>query len=233
MRILTALTLAAGLISTAASAQKVSTAQLIEMARTHAPGLEQALRDTLTDANIQKGAAAAGDMGEFVWAVTADKQPNLVISAPRTGDAPPVAATRVGGLWVYQRKLKTGTAYRYTWLVDGRAIGGANDLAAFGPDSYAQPGAPQGKLSGPMALESKVYPNMKANVWYYVPAQWDGSTPLPVEIWGDGQMYTGPRLDSHRGARDPRQSHRAEAHSADGQRIHSTRDGRRAESALD
>jgi hypothetical protein len=197
MRILTALTIAA-LTSTIASAQKVPTAELIQMAKNHAPGLEQALRDTLTDANIQKGAAAAGEMGEFVFAVTADKQPNLVISAPRTGDAPPVAATKVGGLWVYQGKLKTGTAYRYTWLVDGRAIGGTNDLAAFGPDSYAQPGAPQGKLSGPMALESKIYPNMKANVWYYVPSQWDGSTPLPVQIWGDGQFYTARRPDQYR-----------------------------------
>src|SRR5579862_7361715 len=160
-------------LTSMASAQKVTTAELIQMAKTHAPGLEQALRDTLTDANIQKGAAAAGEMGEFVFAVTADKQPNLVISAPRTGDAAPVAATKVGGLWVYQGKLKTGTAYRYTWLVDGRAIGGTNDLAAFGPDSYSQPSAPQGKLSGPMVLESKIYPNMKANVWYYVPSQWD------------------------------------------------------------
>jgi enterochelin esterase-like enzyme len=202
MRIHTTLTmtgaLALAFLSSTASAQKVSTAQLLEMAKNHAPGLEQVLRDTLTDANIQKGAAAAGELGEFVFAVTADKQPNLVISAPRTGDAAPVAATKVGGLWVYQGKLKTGTAYRYTWLVDGRAIGGTNDLAAFGPDSYAQPGAPQGKLTGPMVLESKIYPNMKANVWYYVPAQWDGSTPLPVQIWGDGQFYTARRPDQYR-----------------------------------
>jgi hypothetical protein len=34
-----------------------------------------------------------------------------------------------------------------------------------------------------MVLESKIYPNMKANIWYYVAAQWDGSTPLPVQIW--------------------------------------------------
>jgi hypothetical protein len=63
--------------------------QLIEMAKNHAPGLEQALRGTLTDANIQKGTAAAGEQCEFVVAVTAEKQPMLVISAPRTGDAPP------------------------------------------------------------------------------------------------------------------------------------------------
>lgn len=116
------------------------------------------------DANIRKGAAAAGELGEFVFVVTDGKQPMLVLSAPRTGDAPPVTATKVGGLWVYQGKLATGTAYRYTCLVDGRAIGGTNDLAAFGPDSYAQHNGPQGKLTGPMVLESKIYPNMKANV---------------------------------------------------------------------
>jgi enterochelin esterase-like enzyme len=99
---------------------------------------------------------------------------------------------------VVQSKLKTGTAYKYTWLVDGKAVGGANDLAAFGPDSYAQRGAPEGKLTGPIVMASKIYPDMLANVWYYVPAQWDGSTPLPVQIWGDGQMYTGARPDSHR-----------------------------------
>jgi enterochelin esterase-like enzyme len=179
-----------------ASAQKVPPAQLIEMAKTHASGLEQALRDTLTEANIQKGTAAAGELGEFVFAIASDKQPSLQITAPRTGDQPPVAASKVGGLWVYQGKLKTGTAYKYTWLVDGKAIGGSSDLAAFGPDSYAQPGAPQGKLTGPIVMESKIYPNMKANVWYYVAAQWDGSTPLPVQIWGDGQSYTGPRPDT-------------------------------------
>ena len=39
---------------------------------------------------------------------------------------------------------------------------------------------------------------MKANVWYYVPSQWDGSTPLPVQIWGDGQFYTARRPDQYR-----------------------------------
>ena len=38
-------------------------------------------------------------------------------------------------------------------------------------------------MTDPIALESKIYPDMKADVWYYVPAQWDGTTPLPVQIW--------------------------------------------------
>ena len=34
---------------------------------------------------------------------------------------------------------------------------------------------------------------VKANVWFYVPAQWDGVTPLAVQVWGDGQNFTGSR----------------------------------------
>jgi enterochelin esterase-like enzyme len=30
-------------------------------------------------------------------------------------------------------------------------------------------------------------------VWFYVPAQWDGVTSLAVQVWGDGQQFTGPR----------------------------------------
>jgi len=169
-------------------AQKVSTHELLQMARMRSPGLEQALRDTLGADNIQKGAAAAGEMGDFVWAIAADKGPSLQVNY----DAP-IAAFKAGSLWVVQTRLNPGTAYKYTWLADGKPIGGANNLAAFGPDSYAKPGVPEGKLTGPIEVPSKIYPNVKANVWYYVPAQWDGVTPLPVQIWGDGQQFTGPR----------------------------------------
>jgi len=64
MRILLTLTMLAG----ACTAQKVSTEELIHMASTRSAGLEQALRDTLGAENIQKGTAAAGEMGEFVFA---------------------------------------------------------------------------------------------------------------------------------------------------------------------
>lgn len=170
------------------SAQKVSTQELIQMARTRAAGLEQALRDTLGDANIQKGSAAAGEMGEFVWAVASQKGPSLQID----NDAP-IPAFKAGSLWVVQARVVTGTSYKYTWIADGKPIGGANNLPAFGPDSYAKPGVPVGKLTGPIEVPSTIYPNVKANVWYYVLAQWDGVTPLAVQVWGDGQQFTGPR----------------------------------------
>jgi enterochelin esterase family protein len=178
------------LLSVAAvgSAQKVPVSELIEMARTRAAGLEQAARDTLGADNIQKGSAAAGEMGDFVFAVASDKGPALQIN-----NEPPIPAFRAGSVWIVQTHLTTGTSYNYTWIADGKPIGGARNLPAFGSDSYPHPGVPQGKLTGPIEVPSKVYPGVKANVWYYVPAQWDGVTPLAVQVWGDGQQFTDAR----------------------------------------
>ncbi len=170
------------------AAQKVSTQELLRMARSRSAGLEQTLRDTLGADKIQKGTAAAGELGDFVFAVTSEKGPSLEINYD-----PPIAAFKAGSLWVVETRLNTGTAYKYTWIADGKPIGGANNLPAFGPDSYSQPGVPQGKLTGPIEVPSKIYPDVKANVWYYVPAQWDGVTPLAVQVWGDGQQFTDAR----------------------------------------
>jgi len=184
MRILLSLIM----LASVCAAQKVSTSELLQMARTRAAGLEQALRDTLGADNIQKGTAVAGEMGEFVWAITSEKGPSLRINY----DAP-IPAFKAGSLWVVQSRLNTGTAYKYTWIADGKPIGGSNNLPAFGPDSYAHPGVPVGRLTGPIEVPSKIYPDVKANVWYYVPAQWDGVTPLAVQVWGDGQNFVDAR----------------------------------------
>jgi enterochelin esterase-like enzyme len=167
-----------------AFAEKVPTEKLIEMARGGSGALEQGLRDTFGDEALQKGTAAAGENGEFIWAIATDKQPVLDIDLGNLK-----TPKKTGGLWIYQGKLAMGTSHKFAWIIDGARFGGKTDMAAFGPDSYPQAGVPEGKLTGPMEMASKVYPKMKANVWYYVPAQWDGKTPLAVEIWGDGQMY--------------------------------------------
>ena len=93
------------------SAQKVSTQDLLQMARTRSAGLEQALRDTWGADNIQKGTAAAGEMGEFVWAVAAEKGPSLQIN-----NGAPIPAFKAGSLWVVQSRLLTGTAYKLSLI---------------------------------------------------------------------------------------------------------------------
>src|SRR5262245_60851686 len=110
MRVLLALTTFAGVCL----AQKLSTQELLQMARSRPAGLEQALRDTLGADNIQKGTAAVGEMGDFVWAIAAEKGPSLQIN----NDAP-IPAFKTGSLWVVQSHLNTGTAYKYTWIADG------------------------------------------------------------------------------------------------------------------
>ena len=180
MRALTLLLLGSSL----AFAEKVPVDKLIEMAKARSADLEQALKDALGADAIQKGTAVDGVGKDFVWAVAAASQPQLKIDY-----AEPVAAWKAGSLWVYQGEVKTGMAHRFNWIVDGKPFGGKNDVAAYGPDSYPHPGVPEGKLTGPIVLESRIYPGMKANVWYYVPTQWDGMTPLPVQIWGDGEGY--------------------------------------------
>ena len=183
------------LSAAAVFAEKVPTEKLLRMAQLHSPELEQALRDTFADPKddkLAKGTAYAGEHGQFLFAVASEKQPFLQVNQTK-----PEPATRAGSLWIFQGPLKQGTSYRYSWLVDGKVIGGANDVASYTEESYPQPGVPQGKLSEAINIESKLYPGLKARMWYYTPAQWDGRTPLPVQFWGDGQFYTASRNDAY------------------------------------
>src|SRR4030081_2649581 len=89
-------------------AEKVPTERLLLMAQLHAPGLEQAIRDTFADPKddkLAKGSAYAGEHGQFLFAIVApaDKPAFVQVNQMR-----PEAAARVGGLWVYQGPLKQG-----------------------------------------------------------------------------------------------------------------------------
>ena len=55
---------------------------------------------TLGADNIQKGRAAAGEMGYFVWAVASEKCPSLQIN-----NEVPIPAFKAGSLWVVQTRL--------------------------------------------------------------------------------------------------------------------------------
>jgi enterochelin esterase family protein len=174
----------------AARAEKVTPEQLIEMAQKRDPALEQTIRDTMGEENLKKGTAVAGAGADFLWALDATiiegKEPKLELN-----NTPPFRVYRVGGLWIYSGQLARYTSHRFRWMVDGAPFGGRNDIAAFGPESYPQPGVPRGKVTGPVEHASKIYAGMKTNYWFYVPAQYDGSTPAAVMIWQDGEKYAG------------------------------------------
>jgi enterochelin esterase family protein len=71
-----------------------------------------------------------------------------------------------------------------------------DDVYKLGPDSQPQPGVPQGKVVGPLTLESKTaYPNTTRNYWVYVPAQYDGRTPARLMVFQDGHAFVNPEGD--------------------------------------
>ena len=68
-----------------------------------------------------------------------------------------------------------------------------DDTYRLGPDSEPHEGVPHGKVIGPTALPSKVYPNTTRNYWVYVPAHYDASKPACLMIFFDGHAYVGQK----------------------------------------
>ncbi|APW58887.1 alpha/beta hydrolase [Paludisphaera borealis] len=66
-----------------------------------------------------------------------------------------------------------------------------DDVYHLGPDSEPHEGVPQGKVVGPAALPSTVYPNTTRDYWVYVPAQYDPSKPACLMVFFDGHAYVG------------------------------------------
>jgi enterochelin esterase-like enzyme len=136
--------------------------------------------------DVKKGVAVLGIGSDFLWAFESEKQPALFIDDQ---PAPAMTRTRPDAPWTYAGKLKTGTSHSFYYMVDGRKVGGLTDVPAFGPDSYAQPGVPQGKLSEKKTLTSKLYEGMTSDYWVYVPAEYDPATPAALMIWQDGHYH--------------------------------------------
>ncbi|MES1258254.1 MAG: alpha/beta hydrolase-fold protein [Acidobacteriota bacterium] len=136
--------------------------------------------------DVKKGVALFSEGADFLWAFDSAKRPVLMVDGKPRG---PMKRIGARGPWTYAGQLKTGTSHSFYYLVEGKRVGGLTDVPAFGPDSYAQPGVPQGKLSAKMTLTSKIYQGMKSDYWVYVPAQYDSGTPAALMIWQDGHYH--------------------------------------------
>jgi enterochelin esterase-like enzyme len=137
----------------------------------------------LPDADVKKGVAVLSEGPDFLFAIESAKQPTLYIDGQPAGRMQRSGHDR----WTYSGKLKTGISHAFYYMVDGQKVGGKTDVPAFGPDSYEQPGVPQGKLSEKIVHTSKIYDSMESNYWIYVPAQYDPAKPAALMVWQDGQ----------------------------------------------
>jgi enterochelin esterase-like enzyme len=173
----------------AIGADKVTNGRLLEMAKQdlQSATFRETLLVTAGADTVQKGTAFVGEGGDFLFAVESASRPQIIID-----DQPGPALTQLNGsaLWVARSQLRTGYPHAFHYIVDGKRFGGNLNVPAFGPDSYQQPGVPEGKLSDKIVHVSKIYDGMESDYWIYVPAQYQASKPAGVMIWTDGQGHT-------------------------------------------
>lgn len=171
-----------------AAAEKLSTPKLIELAQKgpDAPELKSALQDTLGVDRISRGTAYQGEGADFIWAVESNRPPRLLLD-----EDPPVSMQHIPdtAIWFATGKLITGRNHTFRYLVEGKPFGGDVNVAAYGPDSYDQPGVPKGTLSEKITHRSKIFDGMESEYWIYVPAQYDPKTPAAVMVWNDGGQH--------------------------------------------
>ncbi|HVO59024.1 MAG TPA: hypothetical protein VMT51_15135, partial [Dongiaceae bacterium] len=185
-----AILIAAGLTISgvaAAAAEKSSAPQLIELAKTNAPGLKDAIRATFEAKDLHEGTAWSGRGEDFFFATEAASRPQLVLD----GAAGPAMQQLSGtNLWYAAAKITgLGRTHAFSYLIDGKPFGGKLDIPAFGPLSYLMPGVPSGTLSERLTHVSKIYDGMKSDYWIYVPAQYRADIPAALMVFQDGEWY--------------------------------------------
>ena len=67
-----------------------------------------------------------------------------------------------------------------------------NDQYRLGADSLPQPGVAEGAIVPLPIPPSRIFPNCEHSAWLYVPAGYDGHTPLALAIFQDGWWFMAP-----------------------------------------
>jgi enterochelin esterase family protein len=166
-------------------AEKLTVRQLIDLS--HKPNdkaFADGLRATLAEKGLKEASAVVGEGPDFIWAVEADRAPELYIDDEKAGVLKPAGKS---GLWFHVGQVKTGTTHNFHYLIGSRKTAEVFNVPAYGPESYVKPGVPQGKLSEKMVHTSKIYEGMESDWWIYVPAQYDAAKPAALMVWHDGQ----------------------------------------------
>jgi enterochelin esterase family protein len=175
----------AGLAATLQAAEPRSVRELMELSRGDAAAFRHALLASLGEGEIRKGTALLGEGADFLFAVESARPPVLHVDDQPVGLM--VRLEGAGNLWYKLAKLQTGTAHTFHYMAGGERLGGRNDVPAFGPDSFEQPGVPRGRLSEKRVHTSAIYDGLQSDYWIYVPAQYDAAAPAAVMVWQDGQ----------------------------------------------
>lgn len=170
------------------AADHFSAQQLIDLANTDSPKLQEAIQSTFAAKDLQEGTAWAGHGPDFFFAVETSSQPSLIVDANAGAQMKHLAGS---DLWYATAHIEPeGMLHSFHYIVNAAPFGGKLDLPAFGPLSYLQPGVPSGTLSQKIIHTSRIYDGMKSEYWIYVPAQYDPKVPAALMVFQDGGGYT-------------------------------------------
>jgi enterochelin esterase-like enzyme len=169
------------------AAEKLTAPQLIALAKSNAPGLQDAIAASFDAKDLKEGTAWAGMGADFFFAVQANSQPWLVVD---TRAGVPMRQIARSYVWYAAARVEpVGALHSFYYVVNKEKFGGRLDMPAFAPLSYLQPGVPSGTLSDKIIHTSKIYDGMKSEYWIYVPAQYDATTPAALMVFQDGGGY--------------------------------------------
>jgi enterochelin esterase-like enzyme len=174
-------------VTPALAAEKSTAIQLIELAKSNAPALRNAIAATLDAKDLKEGTAWIAHGPDFFFATEAASRPELFIDG---ASGPPMQNLSGSDLWYASAHIEpVGKLHSFYYLIRDAQFGGRLDLPAFGPTSYQQPGVPSGMLSPKIVHTSKIYDGMKSEYWIYVPAEYDPQKPAALMVFQDGQWY--------------------------------------------
>ena len=170
------------------AADKMTAPQLGQLAKSHDPGLRDAINKTFDEKDLKNGTAWAGRGSDFFFVTEAASRPELLID---DSPGPRMSPVKGSNLWYAAARIGAlGKLHAFRYKVDGNDFGGSLDLPAFGPLSYLESGVPSGTLSEKITHTSKIYDGMKSDYWIYVPAQYDPKTAAALMVFQDGEGYT-------------------------------------------
>ena len=118
----------------------------------HSASFRQTLLATATPEAVQKGTAFVGEGPDFVFAVESATKPQIIIDDK---PGPAMSKLKDSNVWMTTAQLRTGHPHVFHYMVDGTRVGGNLNVPAYGPDSYPQPGVPEGKLSEKIVTSAK------------------------------------------------------------------------------
>src|SRR6202158_1405977 len=177
------------LLTSGFAADRLTAPRLIELARSNAAGLHDAITSTFPANDLKAGTAWAGHGSDFFFAIQSASKPSLFIDAAPGPALQPVSGD--GDLWYAAAQVTpVSRLHAFHYTVNGALFGGRLDLPALGPLSYLQPGVPSGQAPEKMIHASRIYDGMKSEWWIYVPAQYDPNTPAALMVFQDGGGYT-------------------------------------------